>query len=69
MLEQKIVKPVAIQPGQFVSPLFLATNTDLTKRPILNVKEINEEYLPKLHFKMETLSIVLPLINKRGLVY
>jgi hypothetical protein len=64
MLEQNIVKPVTVQPGQFVSPLFLATNTDLTKRPILNVKEINEEYLPKLHFKMETLSIVLPLINR-----
>ncbi len=65
MLEQEIVKPVPVTPGQFVSPLFLATNHDLTKRPILNVKEINVEYLPKLHFKMETLAIVLPLI-KRG---
>jgi hypothetical protein len=65
MLEQEIVKPVPVQPGQFVSPLFLATNSDLTRRPILNVKQINVEYLPKLHFKMETLAVVLPLI-KRG---
>ncbi len=63
MLDQEIVKPVPIQEGQFVSPLFLATNTDLTKRPILNVNEINSDYLPKLHFKMETLAVVLPLIN------
>jgi hypothetical protein len=64
MLEQEIVRPVTVQPGQFVSPLFLATNTDLTKRPILNVSEINSDYLPKLHFKMETLAVVLPLINE-----
>jgi hypothetical protein len=64
MLEQQIVKPVPVEPGQFVSPLFLATNSDLTKRPILNVSEINSDYLPKLHFKMETLAVVLPLINQ-----
>ncbi len=64
MLEQEIVKRVEKRPDQFVSPLFLATNSDLTKRPILNVREINEDYLPKLHFKMETLAVVLPLINK-----
>ncbi len=64
MLEQEIVKKVPVLPDQFVSPLFLATNSDLTKRPILNVNEINTDYLPKLHFKMETLAIVLPLINR-----
>jgi hypothetical protein len=64
MLEQDIVRPVSIQPDQFVSPLFLATNSDQTKRPILNVNEINADYLPKLHFKMETLAVVLPLINR-----
>ncbi len=64
MLEQQIVKPVPVEPGQFVSPLFLATNSDLTKRPILNVSEINSDFLPKLHFKMETLAVVLPLINE-----
>ncbi len=64
MLEQDIVRRVPVLPDQFVSPFFLATNADKTKRPILNVNEINEDYLPKLHFKMETLAVVLPLINR-----
>jgi hypothetical protein len=64
MLDQNIVKRVPVQPDQFVSPFFLATNVHKTKRPILNVNEINKGYLPKLHFKMETLAVVLPLINR-----
>jgi hypothetical protein len=64
MLDQKIIVPVQPRPDQYVSPLFLATNADKTKRPILNVKTINEEYLPKLHFKMETLAAVLPLFER-----
>ncbi len=64
MLEQEIVVPVSPSSDQFVSPFFLATNTDGTKRPILNVKTINRDFLPKLHFKMETLAAVLPLIQK-----
>ncbi len=64
MIEQEIVKRVQITPDQFVSLLLLITNSDLTKRPILNVSEINSDYLPKLNFKMETLAVVLPLINK-----
>jgi hypothetical protein len=44
MLEQQIVKRVDPQPDQFVSPFFLATNADKTKRPILNVNEINEDF-------------------------
>jgi hypothetical protein len=65
MLDQKIITPVTPSETQIVSPFFLATNKDGTKRPILNVKEINKNNLPKLHFKMETLTLVLPLI-KRG---
>jgi hypothetical protein len=64
MLEQEIVRQVQPRPDQFVSPFFLATNANNTKRPILNVKTINEEYLPRLHFKMETLAAVLPLIEE-----
>ncbi len=62
MLDQKIITRVQTQGNQVVSPFFLATNKDGTKRPILNVKEINKNNLPKLHFKMETLALVLPLI-------
>jgi hypothetical protein len=41
-------------PDQFVSQLFLVTNKDLSKRPILNVKEINENFLPCQHFKIKS---------------
>jgi hypothetical protein len=64
MVKQKIATPVDPKPGQIVSPFFLATNKDLTKRPILNVKEINKRNLPRLHFQMETLAKVLPLIRR-----
>ncbi len=64
MLEQQIIHPVEKRDDQVVSPFFLATNKDKTKRPILNVKSINKNHLPKLHFKMETLALVLPLINR-----
>jgi hypothetical protein len=57
---------VEVQPSkdQFVSPFFLVTNKDATRRPILNVRTINREFLPKQHFKMETLALILPLIKK-----
>ena len=63
-VNDRIVVAVEVSQEQFVSPLFLAKNKDGTKRPILNVKRLNEDFLPKLHFKMETLKSVLPLINK-----
>lgn len=49
---------------QFVSQLFLVTNKDLSKRAILNVKQINKNFLPKYHFQMETLQKILPLIRQ-----
>jgi hypothetical protein len=64
MVEQKIATRVNPQPNQIVSPFFLATNKDLTKRPILNVKEINKRNLPRLHFQMENLAKVLPVIRR-----
>ncbi len=65
MVEQKIATRVKPQSNQIVSPFFLATNKYLTKRPILNVKEINKRNLPRLHFQMETLAKVLPLIRRK----
>ncbi len=65
MIEERIVLEVEPSPDQFVSPFFLVTNKDSTRRPILNVRTINKEFLPKQHFKMETLALILPLI-KRG---
>ncbi len=64
LLEMDAIAPVNRESDQFVSQIFLVTNKDLSKRAILNVKKINDQYLPKKHFKMETLQTILPLIRK-----
>jgi hypothetical protein len=64
LLEMEAIVPVEPHPDQFVSQLFLVTNKDLSKRAILNVKRINEDFLPKRHFKMETLQSISPLIRR-----
>jgi hypothetical protein len=65
LLKMDLIEPVSPNPNQFVSQLFLVTNKDLSKRAILIVKTLNQKFLPKQHFKMETLQLILPLI-KRG---
>ncbi len=64
LLHIQAIEPVEPNENQFVSQLFLVTNKDLSKRAILNVKKINKEFLPKQHFKMETLQSILPLIRR-----
>jgi hypothetical protein len=64
LLEAEVIVPVKPNVDQFVSQLFLVTNKDQSKRAILNVKKLNKKFLPKLHFKMETLQAILPLIRR-----
>jgi hypothetical protein len=64
LLDMDAIKVVDPKPDQFVSQLFLVTNKDLSRRAILNVKKINEQFLPKRHFKMENLQAILPLIRR-----
>ncbi len=64
LLKNEVIEVVSPAQDQFVSQLFLVTNKDFTKRTILNVKKINKCFLPKQHFKMETLQLTLPLIRK-----
>jgi hypothetical protein len=64
LLKMEVIEPVSPSSDQFVSQLFLVTNKDLSRRAILNVKQINQKFLPKQHFKMETLQLILPLIRK-----
>jgi hypothetical protein len=64
LLATEVIVPVIPHPNQFVSQLFLVTNKDFSKRAILNVKVLNKKYLPKKHFKMETLQAILPLIRR-----
>jgi hypothetical protein len=64
LLESDVIVPVEPRPDQFVSNIFLVTNKDSSKRAILNVKALNKKFLPKKHFKMETLQAILPLIRR-----
>jgi hypothetical protein len=65
LLRMQAIEPVTPSGDQFMSQLFLVTNKELSKRAILNIKKLNKCYLPKQHFKMEALQLILPLI-KRG---
>ncbi len=62
-LKMEAIERVEPREDQFVSQLFLVTNKDLSKQAI-NVKQINKQFLPKCHFKIETLQKILPLICK-----
>ncbi len=64
LLETEVIVEVEPRADQFVSQLFLITNKDFLKRAILNVKKLNKLFLPKKHFKMETLQAILPLIKR-----
>ncbi len=64
LLKMDAIVPVEVREDQFVSQIFLVTNKDLSKRAILNVKQLNQQYLPRQHFKMETLQTILPLIRQ-----
>ena len=46
----------------YISPIFLAPKSDGSFRTILNLKKLND-YMPYIHFKMETMKSVLNLIT------
>ena len=49
--------------GQYISPVFLRKKSDNTHRMILNLKSLNKDVTYK-HFKMDTISSILNLIDK-----
>lgn len=62
-LEQRIVELCAPGGHGFLSNIFPTIKRDGTARVILNLKELNE-YMDHIHFKMDTLKDVLPLIHQ-----
>ena len=50
--------------GEYISPIFIRQKLDGSCRLILNLKNLNED-MPYIHFKMETLKSVVPLITPR----
>lgn len=64
LLRAGIVEVVPPSRAQFVSPIFLVTNHDLSTRLILDVSRMNDDFLAPRHFQMESLKRVLPLISR-----
>ena len=62
LLEKRVVVECEHEPVEYISPIFLREKTDGTQRLILNLKHLNK-YLEYKHFKMQTLQIILTLIQ------
>jgi len=62
-MKKGIVKVLQHENGEYISPIFLTPKSDGSFRLILNLKKLNK-HMPYIHFKMDTISIVLELITK-----
>ena len=56
------ISPVNHTPGQFISNIFIRPKKSGGLRTIINLKRLNK-YLEKIHFKMEHIMTILPLIK------
>ena len=65
LLEKGAIEPVPVKERMegFYSTLFLVPKKSGGLRPVINLKPLNQ-YLRKIHFKMDTMSKVLNLVQK-----
>ena len=63
LLRKGVIKESFHEPGEFISPIFLTPKSDGSFRLILNLKKLNE-FMPYIHFKMDTINSVLKLVTK-----
>jgi len=63
LLQKKVIVPCQHEYGEFISPIFLVPKSDGGFRLILNLKKLNE-FMPYVHFKMDTIEKVLKLVVK-----
>jgi hypothetical protein len=65
LLEKGAIEKVALNESQagFYSTLFLVTKKNGEMRPVINLNPLNQ-YLRKLHFKMDTITKVLNLVKQ-----
>ena len=63
LLSKGAIVPTDYEPGQFVSTLFIVPKQNGKYRPVINLKNLNQFVLYE-HFKQETFSVVLDLIQK-----
>ena len=63
LLKKGAVKKVCPQKDKFLSNIFIVKKKDGGKRPVINLKEL-KQYIPLLHFKMESLQSLKTLLQK-----
>ena len=62
LLQKGVIKESQHEEGEFTSPIFLVPKSEDSFRMILNLKRLNE-YMPYIHFKMETIKSILTLVT------
>ena len=63
LIKKGVISRASHCQGEVLSPLFSRPKSDGSSRLILNLKRLNKR-IPKQHFKMETISTILKLIQK-----
>ena len=65
LLAKQVIEPAEHEPGEIISNIFLRPKKDGSHRLILNLKELNQS-VSYVHFKMETLSSILKLVEQNA---
>ena len=65
LLSLRVIEKSSPETGQVISPIFLREKPDGSQRMILNLKKLNEDVVYK-HFKMDTLEVILNLVDKNS---
>ena len=63
LLKKGAVEQVCPQKDQSLSNIFIVKKKDRGNRPVIKLKELNQ-YIPFLHFKMESLQSLKTLLQK-----
>ena len=63
MLRKGAIVPCKSESGEFISTIFIVPKPNGKYRPVINLKYLNE-FIQYDHFKQETFSTVLDLLQK-----
>ena len=63
LLEKEAIVKAQHSPGKFISNLFLVLKNTGDLGPVINFEPFMNKFVVKRHFKMETISVALELIN------
>ena len=66
LLSKGAIVPTHNEPEQFISTLFIVPKANGKFRPVINLKYLNE-FVSYEHFKQETFSTVLDIVQKEDL--